>query len=55
MSPLRWFTLKISRQIEDWTGRGNDMYQTLRYELTAIRALDPGGELPGDSAEVSIS
>ena len=72
MSPLRWFTLKISRQIEDWTGRGNDMYQTLRYESTramiaaahsstqegidaAIHALDPGGELPGDSAEVSIS
>ena len=72
MSPLRWFMLKISRQIEDWTGRGNDMYQTLRYELTramiaaahsstqegiefAIRALDPGGELPGESAEVSIS
>jgi hypothetical protein len=72
MSPLRWFMLKISRQIEDWTGRGNDMYQTLRYESTramiaaahsstqegieaAIRTLDPGGELPGDSAEVSIS
>ena len=72
MSPLRWFRLKISRQIEDWTGRGDDMYQTLRYESTramiaaahsstqegiefAIRALDPGGELPGESAEVSIS
>ena len=72
MSPVRWFIMKISRQIEDWTGRGNDMYQTLRYELTramiaaahsctlegidvAIRTLDPGGELPKDSPEVSIS
>ena len=72
MSPVRWFIMKISRQIEDWTGRGNDMYQTLRYESTramiaaahsctlegidvAIRTLDPGGELPKDSPEVSIS
>ena len=33
MNPVRWFIMKISRQIEDWTGRGNDMYQTLRYEF----------------------
>jgi hypothetical protein len=41
MNPVRWFTMKISRQIEDWTGRGNDMYQTLRYEST--RAMIAAG------------
>jgi hypothetical protein len=34
MSPMRLFIMKIGRQFQDWTGRGNDMYQTLRYEST---------------------
>jgi zinc-ribbon domain len=34
MSPFRVLTMKIGRQIQDWSGRGNDMYQTLRYEST---------------------
>ena len=72
MSPLRWITMKIGRQIQDWSGRGNDMFQTLRYESTratiaaahsctvegidiAIRTLDPGAELLGDEATVSMS
>jgi hypothetical protein len=34
MSPLRLVLMKFGRQFQDWTGRGNDMYQTLRYEST---------------------
>ena len=34
MSPLRWVMMRIGRYIQDRTGRGNDMHQTLRYELT---------------------
>ncbi len=34
MSPFRLLRMKIGRQIQDWSGRGNDMYQTLRYEST---------------------
>jgi hypothetical protein len=34
MSPLRLLLMRIGRNIQDWTGRGNDMYQTLRYEST---------------------
>jgi DNA-directed RNA polymerase specialized sigma24 family protein len=32
MSPWRLLLMKIGRQIQDWTGRGDDMHQTLRYE-----------------------
>jgi len=34
MSPLRWVQMRIGRYIQDRTGRGNDMHQTLRYEST---------------------
>jgi hypothetical protein len=34
MSPLRLLILKIGRKAQDWSGRGNEMYQTLRYEST---------------------
>ena len=34
MSPLRWVLMRIGRYIQDRSGRGNDMYQTLRYEST---------------------
>lgn len=34
MSPLRWVLMRIGRYIQDRTGRGNDMHQTLRYEST---------------------
>lgn len=34
MSPLRLVMMMIGRKIQDWTGRGNDMHQTLRYEST---------------------
>jgi hypothetical protein len=34
MSPFRLVLMKFGRQYQNWTGRGNDMYQTLRYEST---------------------
>lgn len=34
MSPLQLLFMRIGRSIQNWTGRGNDMYQTLRYEST---------------------
>lgn len=34
MSPWRLLVMKIGRQVQDWTGRGDDMHQTLRYEST---------------------
>lgn len=34
MSPLRLLFMGIGRSIQNWSGRGNDMYQTLRYEST---------------------
>ena len=34
MSPFRLAMMKIGRQIQNWSGRGNDIYQTLRYEST---------------------
>ena len=32
ISPVRLFLMRIGRRFQDYTGRGNDMYQTLRYE-----------------------
>jgi hypothetical protein len=32
ISPARLFLARLGRRIQDYTGRGNDMYQTLRYE-----------------------
>ena len=34
MSPFRLAMMKIGLQIQNWSGRGNDIYQTLRYEST---------------------
>lgn len=34
MSPFRLAMMKIGRQIQNWSGRGNDIHQTLRYEST---------------------
>ena len=34
MSPVRWVVMRTGRYIQDRTGRGNDMYQTLRYDST---------------------
>ena len=32
ISPVRLFLVRVGRRFQDYTGRGNDMYQTLRYE-----------------------
>jgi hypothetical protein len=32
ISPLRVLLMRFGRKIQDYTGRGNDMYQTLRFE-----------------------
>jgi len=32
ISPLRVLLMRIGRKVQDYTGRGNDMYQTLRFE-----------------------
>lgn len=32
LSPLRWFLMIIGRKIQEYTGRGSDLYQTLRFE-----------------------
>lgn len=32
ISPVRLFLIRIGRRIQNYTGRGNDMHQTLRYE-----------------------
>ena len=34
MSPLRLLLMRIGRNIQNYRGHGNDMYQTLRYEST---------------------
>jgi hypothetical protein len=48
VSPLRVLLIWIGRRIQDHTGRGNDMYQTLRYEsakatIAAIHACTLDG------------
>jgi hypothetical protein len=48
VSPLRVLQMWIGRRIQDHTGRGNDMYQTLRYEsakatIAAIHACTLDG------------
>jgi hypothetical protein len=32
ISPLRVLLMRFGRKVQDYTGRGNDMYQTLRFE-----------------------
>jgi hypothetical protein len=32
LSPLRWMLMRIARRFHELTGRGSDIYQTLRYE-----------------------
>src|SRR5262249_2075952 len=34
LSPARLALMKIGRQLQDLSGRGNDIYQTLRYDST---------------------
>jgi hypothetical protein len=36
MSPLRWIFMQVGRVIQSLQGKGNDLYQTLRYE--SVRA-----------------
>ena len=32
LSPLRWMLMRIARRFHELTGRGSDIYQTLRFE-----------------------
>jgi hypothetical protein len=32
LSPLRWLMMILGRKLQEYTGRGNDVYQTLRFE-----------------------
>jgi hypothetical protein len=32
LSPLRWMLMRIARRFQEYTGRGSDIYQTLRFE-----------------------
>ncbi len=32
ISPIRVLLMRIGRKVQDYTGQGNDMYQTLRFE-----------------------
>jgi hypothetical protein len=32
LSPLRWMLMRIGRKFQEYTGRGSDVYQTLRFE-----------------------
>jgi hypothetical protein len=34
ISPLRALIMRLGRKVQDYTGRGNDIYQTLRFEST---------------------
>jgi hypothetical protein len=34
VSPLRALMMRLGRRVQDYTGRGNDIYQTLRFEST---------------------
>jgi hypothetical protein len=34
VSPLRALMMRLGRKVQDYTGRGNDIYQTLRFEST---------------------
>lgn len=41
VSPIRALIMRLGRKVQDYTGRGNDIYQTFRYESTqaTINAL----------------
>jgi hypothetical protein len=32
MSPLRWMLMRVGRRLQELSGRGSDIYQTLRFE-----------------------
>ena len=32
LSPLRWMLMRVGRKFQEYTGRGSDVYQTLRFE-----------------------
>lgn len=34
VSPIRALIMRLGRKVQDYTGRGNDIYQTLRFEST---------------------
>jgi uncharacterized membrane protein (Fun14 family) len=68
ISPFRLLIMRIGRIIQNFTGRGNDVYQTLRYESTratvgaihtctlagTARATGDDGPLRKDSLSVPI-
>jgi hypothetical protein len=61
LSPLRLILMFIGRKIQDRTGRGNDMYQTLRYDSTraTVAALyssvnEVAENMAGSGAEVEV-
>jgi hypothetical protein len=63
ISPFQLFLARVGRRIQNYTGRGNDMYQTLRYEparatIAALHActlegvdIATGGTTPSDGSE----
>lgn len=66
VSPIRALIMRLGRKVQDYTGRGNDIYQTLRFESTqaTINALKActlegiefatrGPGLPSAGAELS--
>jgi len=62
MSPFRMLLMQIGRAIQNYTGRGNDMYQTLRYEstratLSALRVCTSEGirEAVGDAPAYQVA
>ena len=68
LSPLRWMLMRIGRRAQEYTGRGSDIYQTLRFETaratvaalqsavqegTATAIAELGGQSPDGLAGVS--
>ena len=62
MSPLRWMLMRLGRRFQESSGRGNDIYQTLRFEsaratVAAMQSAAEEGtatataELRGQSAQ----
>lgn len=65
VSPIRALIMRLGRKVQDYTGRGNDIYQTLRFESTqatinvlkactleGIEFATRGPGLPPDDAEL---
>ena len=49
ISPFRWLMMFVGRKIQNYTGRGNDLYQTLRFD--SARAMI--GAIHSSLAEVT--